>query len=277
MSRIVNDNFGPAGRTTTAVKANAKFTAVATATSSLSEVNVRHEGIDARNLADNYIVVKSIYADNDNSSEDFQYNMVGTYGGAFEVNHTGSSPSAGSGLLLDMSSSPMVLKNNDLLRIFHACVLTQDDGYGRVTQPATDYFMITFPVWDITSASLSNFETLPAHDSDLNNAATTQVDIDLEANKSGGIALYAMTGRNVVSGTDFLMRRNGMSVWHYKHGGADQTIYGIRINANGPYQYVQIGTSVRGWEQVTVSSTGITHVKMSHGHVGALQMRGGQP
>lgn len=278
MSRIVNTNFGPAGTTTAAANANTKFTGVATATGAIDESNVRHEGIDRRNLDNNYIVVKTAYDDNGNQSEDFQYNKSGTHGGAFEVNHEGSPPSAGNGLEINMSSSPMVIKDGDLVRIYHSTVLSKHDGVGfGVPSALFQWFMVTFPVWDTTSGSLANFVTLPLHPTALNDPSTSQVNVDLEANKSGGIALYQPFGPDGGGGS-VLSRQNGMACWHYKHSGADLTVYGIRINANGPYKYVQVG-GVRGWEQPPLIDA-LVHLgwlKFSHGHVAVVQLRGGQP
>lgn len=278
MSRIVNTNFGPAGTTTAAANANTKFTDVATATGAIDESNVRHEGIDRRNLADNFIMVRSAYVDNGNLGEEFTYSLSNSHAESQPVNHAGSPPAAGTGLLVNLSASPVVLKAGDLLRIHHSCMVSSHPADGLDTG-VEKFFMATYPEWDITSAALTGFVPMGNLDPAIASDGLGYTVVDLESRSSAGVALYPMNGVRVTSpSTRLVTNRSGFACLQYKHTGADVTVYGVRINVVGPYRYIQntTGSTFRAWATQTTAAT-ITSFRMTRGHMSLMQMRGGQP
>lgn len=240
MSTISTTNF-EAGETTNRTDANNKFSAVATATGSINEENVRSEGIDRRTLATvasgrTEPIVFIDYDDRNNSAA------------TTHAAQTGASSVVLSNVALDMTSSPVTVKAGDLIRIHYTAMLTSindgayatfgaagNDGGSRASNPADAIGVVFFPTWQLSSGGA--FSALTNEANWLSSlTAPAGITINNTTAKSDSIAFCSMEG---VLDTNCFPNRQVHGCWNYKHTGADITLYQIQLNMRGPmvYQY----------------------------------------
>jgi len=240
MSTISTTNF-EAGETTNRTDANNKFSAVATATGSINEENVRSEGIDRRTLTTvaNGRTEPIVFIDYDDRN-----NSAATTHAA----QTGESSVVLSNVALDMTSSPVTVKAGDLIRIHYTAMLTSindgayatfgaagNNGGSRSSNPADAIGVVFFPTWQLSSGGA--FSALTNEANWLSSlTAPAGITINNTTAKSDSIAFCSMEG---VLDTNCFPNRQVHGCWNYKHTGADITLYQIQLNMRGPmvYQY----------------------------------------
>jgi len=303
MSKISNSNV-LIGSTASAASANAKFSDVVTATNDIDAANVAYQGIDTKQLKDNYLIERRGYVDNGvtNATAGVAYNMVkdGSFNsGAQAVNHVGST-AASTGLLLDFSSNPLTLKDGDMLRVWHSCHLYKHE-YGNFISGAGGsyagnvfYACATYPVWALTPAFAASgttptgFESFPGLSTSWVNTTLgssqpimiQQPDYSGSYNKRGyGIALYPLHGTKIGT-SEMRTRYTGGSTLNYLHSGSDLTVYAMRVFFLGPLQYHRYNYGGADFLSFTASNTSVganfNNAYISHGHIGFMQMRGGK-
>jgi hypothetical protein len=241
MSTISTTNF-EAGDTTDRTDANNKFSAVATATGSINEENVRSEGIDRRTLTSvasgrTEPIVFIDYDDRDNSAA------------TTHAAQTGEASVVLSNVALDMTSSPVTVTDGDLIRIHYTAFLTsindgpyatygaagEDHGGATASNPADAIGVVFFPTWQLSSGGA--FSALTNEANWLSSlTAPDGIAINNTTAKSDSIAFCSMEG---YLNTDCFPVRQIHGCWNYKHTGADITLYQIQLNMRGPmvYQY----------------------------------------
>ena len=287
MSNITNDNVGPAGTVAAAADVNTKFAAVATATATINESNVRSEAIDRHTLqANGGTLVHSSYVANNGAASTTEYNgLTGTastylsHGGGLEIDLTGL---AGGGL--------SVLAG-DLVRIHFAVHLRKHsndnfvpnlDGLtGAANVDTCGLCLIVFPVWDIGSG----FVVLPNR-SDLTASVSAGSGISIDpaiapaAYKTDGFAFYPLTGQD--DGVD-------CNVFKTMHGSAVHLatspflLEKIRLYLRAPLNYQSDSTGARkelGVKDFTAApwNSFITlpwNFTMERGHMALTVLRGG--
>ena len=307
MSKISNSNVLTGG-TATAAEANAKFSDVATATSDIDGDNVAYQGIDANQLKDNYLVVKCGYVDNGvtNATAGMPYNAFvdGTsMTGSQPIDHYGTTANS-TGMLLDFSSDPLVLKDGDLLRVWHGCHLYKHEygnlilvGNGAYVSPAGrvgNAVACTYPMWALRSdwaviPAANGFEPFPGWEekwrqSTWGSASGEQVQIQ-QPTYSGsynsrcyGLALHQLHGTRI-SSSEMRVRHTGGSTLNYIHQGSDLRVYAMRVFFLGPMMYIRYtatGVDFLAFRSIGKSTAAnFNQIYFSHGHVGFMQMRGG--
>ena len=240
MSTISTTNF-EAGDTTDRTDANNKFSAVATATGSINEENVRSEGIDRRTLTSvasgrTEPIVFIDYDDRDNTAA------------TTHTLQTGECSVVLSNVALNMTSSPVTVKAGDLIRIHYTAFLTSindgpyatygaagEDGGPRTNNPADAIGVVFFPTWQLSSGGA--FSALTNEANWLSSlTAPDGIAINNTTAKSDSIAFCSMEG---YLNSDCFPVRQIHGCWNYKHTGADITLYQIQLNMRGPmvYQY----------------------------------------
>ena len=297
MSKVSNTNV-IVGDTVSTSEVDAKFSDVNTATSSINAENVSYQGVDYVNLKSNYLVVKSGYVDNEVTSATaaMSYSVVkdGSAGsGAQPLDHLGSTANS-TGLLLDFRADPLVLKDGDLLRVWHACHLYKHEwgnflyiptgAYGIENLCAATYPMLSFD----SNLSTPNFLPFPgisggwmdSTDSGAEKIEIQQPDYSGSANhRSYGVALYPLHGTKIGT-TEMRVRYTGGSTLNYQHQGSDITIYGIRVFLYAALHYKMQSSGSDGYLAFESSSsthgTNLNNLYFSHGHIGFMQMRGGK-
>ena len=307
MSKLSNSNV-LINSVASASVVNDKFSDVNTATSDIDANNVAYQGVDTGQLKDNYLIVRRGYVDNEvtSASAGMPYNAVvdGSFmSGSQPIDHVGST--AGStGLLLDFSSNPLVLKDGDLLRIWHSChlykheygnlILTANGGYTSPAGSVGHLVACTYPMWSLRSdwntvPAATGFEPFPGWEekwrqSTWGSAAGEQVQIQ-QPTYSGtynsrcyGLAVYPLHGSKI-SSSEMRCRYTGGSTLNYQHSGSDLTVYAMRVFFLGPMRYVRYSSSgVDFLAYMSINSSiaaNFNQIYFSHGHVGFMQMRGG--
>ena len=297
MSKVSNTNV-IVGDTVSTSEVDAKFSDVNTATSSINAENVSYQGVDHMNLKSNYLVVKSGYVDNGvtDATAAMPYSVVknGSAGsGAQPLSHLGSTASS-TGLLLDFRADPLVLKDGDLLRVWHACHLYKHEwgnflyiktgAYGIENLCAATYPMLSYD----SNLSTPNFLPFPGisggwmdnTDSGAEKIEIQQPDYSGSDNyRSYGVALYPLHGTKIGT-TEMRVRYTGGSTLNYQHQGSDITIYGIRVFLYAALHYKMQSSGSDGYLAFESSSstygTNFNNLYFSHGHIGFMQMRGGK-
>ncbi len=305
MSTISTTNF-EAGDTTDRTDANNKFSAVATATGSINEENVRSEGIDQRQLAPHIYstgrMEPVVYAD-------YTTNCISTITSNTYTNEDGTDAfyiSHGDGLHLNWTGpgvgpdGGVIVKEGDLVRIHFDIFLSKidDAGYAtngpagpnttsRVNNRPDAIGILFFPMWRINGggsftpltneADLDASLTAPASIT-FNNVANTKVD---------SVAFCSMEG---YLDTDCFAARTVHGSWNYVHSGADITINEIKLYCRGPmvYQWDAGGGGSRVFHapvwgtgryatpylDIPAGGGSNFDITLSNGHLGAVIMRG---
>ena len=301
MSKISNSNVltgNPASSSAT----NTKFSDVTTATGDIDEQNVAYQGIDSGQLKDNYIVVKRGFVSNDSSGSTTPYSALkdGSFGsGVQAVSHVGSTANS-TGLLLDFSSDPMVLKDGDLLRVWHSLSLFKHEwgdyisvAGGAYASGGAHYVTTTFPMWATSSTFTASgtgtgFEPFPGWSTQWTRSTMSGGDpIQVQQpgmsgssynSRSYGLALYNLHGVRM-SSSELRVRHSGGSTLNYLHQGSDLTIYAIRVFTVGPVYYQRYSSSGADFlsmtEATTAHAANFNNFYFGHGQIGFMQMRGG--
>ena len=303
MSKISNSNVltgNPASSSAT----NTKFSDVTTATGDIDEQNVAYQGVDSGQLKDNYIVVKRGFVSNDTEGSTTPYSALkdGSYGsGVQAVGHVGSTANS-TGLLLDFSSEPMVLKDGDLLRVWHSLSLFKHEwgdyisvAGGAYASGGAHYVTTTFPMWS-TNSSFSKtgptavgFEPFPGWSTQWTRTTMSGGDpIEVQQpgmsgssynSRSYGLALYNLHGVRM-SSSELRVRHTGGSTLNYVHQGTDLTVYAIRVFTVGPVHYQRYSSSGADFLSMTEATTAhaayFNNFYFGRGQIGFMQMRGGK-
>ena len=304
MSKVSNSNV-IVGSPVSASSINSKFSDVVTATSSIDENNLSYGAVDSVQLKDNYIVVKRGFVDNDSAGSTTPYSALkdGSHGsGVQAVSHVGSTANS-TGLLLDFSSSPMVLKDGDLLRVWHSLSLYKHEwgdyinpsagAGGAYTSGSVHYVTTTFPMWATSSTFTASgtgtgFEPFPGWSTQWTRSTMSGGDpIQVQQpgmsgssynSRSYGLALYNLHGVRM-SGSELRVRHSGGSTLNYVHQGSDLTIYAIRVFTVGPVHYQRYSSSGVDFLSMTEAATAIganfRNFYFGRGQIGFMQMRGG--
>ena len=309
MSKISNSNV-LTGDTASSSATNTKFSDVATATSSIDANNVRYEGVDNIQLKDNYLVVRRGYVDNEVTDATAGVAYSALNNGAVDsglqaVGHVGSTKYS-TGMLLDFSSDPLVLKDGDLLRIWHSCHLFNHEygqmlsiGTGAYTGGLDKHVFTTFPMWSIgptfsktasaSAPSGTGFEPFPGWNTEWTSTMSGSPSSPIQIQQPGmsgssynsltyGLALYPLHGVSI-SSSEMRVRYTGGSTLNYLHQGSNLTVYGIRIFTLGPVYYDRYTSGSTTYlafkEASTAIASAFNNVYFSMGHIGFMQMRGG--
>ena len=302
MSMISNTNV-LTGTTVSSSSVNNKFSDVAAATGDIDASNVRYEGIDSAQLKNNYLVVRSGYVHNEvpSSATDTPYSALkdgSLNSGVQAVSHVGSTANS-TGLLLDFSSVPLTLQDGDLLRVWHSCHLYKHEYGEYITTGGgaynnVDYVFTTFPMLSTVSTfsksgtSSSGFEPFPGWSDQWNRSTMSGGDpIQIQQpgmsgsaynSRSYGLALYPLHGTKI-SSSEMRTRYTGGSTLNYLHKGSSLTVYAIRIFTVGPVFYERYSSAGVDFLSFTEASTAhgaaFSNAHFSYGHVGFMQMRGG--
>ena len=296
MSTISTTNF-EAGETTDRTDANNKFSAVATATGSINEENVRSEGIDQRQLA--------THAYSTGRMEplvhiDITDNLSG--GAIVDTAYNGQTGQAkfdltgGSDLLLDFTSLTggyLAVAAGDLIRIHYTIYFKQhsDDTYTSAGEdhgsadgcPADGIGLVVFPTWKLTGGG--SHEMLP-NEVDLVTGfgPSAGVTFNNTTAKTDSISFISLEGGNDTNGPDYdYPERMVHGTWNYI---ADQayTVYELRLSARGPmvYQgdrqlYVPTWGADRyasGYMDIPSRAAKTFDLTISNGQLGIIVMRG---
>lgn len=307
MSKISNSNV-LVGSGADAAPTNTKFSDVATATGDIDANNVAYQGIDSGQLKDNYLVVRRGYVDNGvtDATAAIAYPALkagGANSGVQSVDHVGSTTSS-TGLLIDLSSNPLVLKDGDILRIWHSCHLYKHEHGNMITGyssgPPAAYVvsqssMVTFPgiAWGTggasfgkTGGSLHGWEAFPGWDQNWMNSTDSGQEVKFISGpsdttyRSYGLAKYPLHGAKI-SSTEMRTRYTGGSALNYVHSGSEVYVWGLRVFMYGPVAYNPLTPASLGYSSFSmVSSTTafgalVDNFHISMGHIGFMQMRGG--
>lgn len=269
MAKITNDNIGTPGTATNAATANAKFTDITTATTtSLSNLNVRAQGVDTPNIASTGLI------------QDFQFynnSLIPVGGGlpwALVSNGTAAVPIIDPGVPANIAqisyAGGLTLEAGDILRIQFTVELERHNA-ATVTTPYPDTqaspMAIAFVLWDITDNTLANFEPLPGRASlEAAVAAGNSIIID---NHNGAQTNYMTDGCAIFSYNCCPITgapthghvhqvSPGMLVYQRPIPSPNLTVYGIRLFLRGQMIYEQSGAA--GHRVFTVGAGGnITH------------------
>ena len=302
MSKISTTNF-EAGETTDRTDANNKFSAVATATGSINEENVRSEGIDKRHLVTHgYSIGRMeplVYL---NSSNNLNSGAIvdTTYAGQngtqkFELNG-GANPD----LVISFTGLPggrLEVATGDLIRIHYTIYLKDqsDNDYtsagNNLTSspgnPADGIGLVVFPTWKLTGGGAH--EMLPNEVNLINNfGPNAGITFNNSNAKTDSISFVSMEGDTSTPATSFggECERMVHGTWNYV---ADQayTIYELRLYGRGPMVYRSDGAGNRQlyvptWgagryasSYMRIPWTGSTFdFTMSNGQLGIIVMRG---
>lgn len=306
MSTISTTNF-EAGETTNRTDANNKFSAVATATGSINEDNVRSEGIDQRQLAPHVYpggrLEPIVYADyTTNCASSITSNTYTDSGstptdgtGAFYISH-------GDGLHLNwtaLSGGGVVVKAGDLIRIHFDIFLEKinDPGYasngpagpkagGRLNNRPDPIGILFFPLWKINGAA--SFTNL-TNEADLDNTITAPAGIPFNNTANTKVDSVAFCSMEGYLDTDCFPVRTVHGSWNYVHTGADITINEIKLYARGPVVYQFDSTSstrvfhapvwgtgryANNYLDIPASGASNFNITLGNGHLGAVIMRG---
>ena len=299
MAKLTTTNF-EAGETTDSAATNTKFSAVATATATINEDNVRSEGIDKRQL-ENYAhstgrMEPMVYADYTTNAltsiPTFDY--TGKTGIAdFPITH-------GDNLLLDWSAlagGGITIKAGDLVRIHFNILLDKindvDYGtYGPAGNNTNDrqhnrpdpIGVIFFPKWQINGSG--SWVVLP-NEAHWDATLVAPADIAIENSstlKSESIAFCSMEG--FPDSGDCNSNRSVHGSWAYIHTGADIVLNKLRLHARGPMVYwmtganrvfraMSWGTGRYGAGYLEIPGTGTNFtITLTTGGLGIMVMRG---
>ena len=274
MAKIKNDNIGTPGTPTNAAAANAKFTDITTATTtSLSNLNVKAQGVDLPNISSTGLI------------QDFRSYHNGATVRPWALVNDGTSAIAiaggGSTAEIDYGVGGITLAAGDVLRIqFSVALESHSDGAAGAIYPdnEADCMMVAFVMWDIDDSG--NFVPLPARASlGTPGAVASQIIID---NHDGarpnymtdGCAVFSYNCCPVAGGVGYPSQvSQGMLVYQRPLPGASQTVYAIRLFLRGRMDYRQSGAG--GHRVFSVGAGGnITH-NIDYVHLMSMHMRHG--
>lgn len=298
MSTISTTNF-EAGETTNRTDANTKFTAVATATASINEENVRSEGVDKRQLAAHGYsggrMEPVVYID-------YETNCAATITSNTYTNEDGTDAfyiSHGGGLHIDWSAltgGGVVVKAGDLVRIHFDIFLSKidDAGYAsngpagpnttsRVNNRADAIGILFFPLWKINGGSFTQL----ANEADLDASLTAPASINFNNTANTKVDSVAFCSMEGYLQTDCFAARTVHGTWNYVHTGADITINEIKLYCRGPMVYQWTGGSrvfhapvwgtgryANDYLDIPAAGGSNFDITLSNGHLGATVMRG---
>tara|TARA_R100000329_G_scaffold52616_1_gene48337 strand:- start:479 stop:1375 length:897 start_codon:yes stop_codon:yes gene_type:complete len=296
MSTISTTNF-EAGETTNRTDANNKFSAVATATGSINEENVRSEGIDTRQLTTHAYsigrmepVVYLSATDNLNSGAivDTTYSAQnGTQ--KFELNG-GANPD----LVMSFTGLPgghLAIASGDLIRIHYTIYLKKHSdagfascgdnsvGVGKEGNPADGIGLVIFPTWKLTGAG--THEMFPNEVNLVNNfGPSAGVTFNNSNAKTDSISFVSMEGE--ADSGDSWPERMVHGSWSHVATQA-YTVYELRLYGRGPMVYQgdrQLYVPTWGADRYAASlmeipGSGTTFdFTMSNGQLSIMVMRG---
>jgi len=299
MSKISTANF-EAGETTNRTDANNKFSAVATATGSINEENVRSEGIDKRQLAvRNSVIGRTeplVYinaTDNLNSGAIVDTTYAGQNGTQkFELNG-----SANPDLVIDLTGLPggyLSISSGDLIRIHYSIYFKShndtagsaftscgEEGSGKEGNPADGIGLVIFPTWKLSGGGAH--EMFPNEVNLVNNfGPSAGVTFDNNTAKTDSISFVSMEGAAASALRGGETERMVHGTWSHV-ATQSYTVYELRLYGRGPmvYQgdrqlYVPTWGSDRyhtDYMDVPVSGTTFDFT-MSNGQLGIMVMRG---
>ncbi len=275
MSTITTTNF-EAGEITDRAATNTKFSAVATATGSINEDNVRSEGIDKRQLA--------AHAYSTGRMEplvhlDITDNLSG--GAIADTAYNGQTGQAkfdltgGSDLLLDFTSLAggyLAVATGDLIRIHYTIYFKQhsDDTYTSPGEahgsssngnPADGIGLVVFPTWKLTGGGA---HAMLPNEVDLVTGFGPSAGVTFNGTtaKTDSISFVSLEGGNDTIKTNLSFpERMVHGTWNYI---ADQayTVYELRLSARGPMVY-QAGTAAGNPRQLYAPTWGADRYKSS--------------
>jgi hypothetical protein len=269
MPIINNDNISPTLTTTSATDMNTKLTDVASASAGLDDDNVRGEGIDRRNLGATALLKSIEWTTNDATTSTTYAAEDG--GLPFEINH-------GSDLRQGYGPTGITIEDGDLIRVKFSVYV--DEVSQVLTTTLAAYCLLIFPTWDITDATLTNFECFPDK-ADLFRTAVAPYPVDISGGfgetdiSTSGIALYPITGYD--TGATIEVKKNMHGSLIYQHSGASVTLYGIRIYGRGPMHYEHHGTPGADGRAFVYdpAAFGTVDFEISRGSLGVIIMHKG--
>lgn len=254
MSTLTTTSF-IAGEATDVAATNTKFAAVATATATINEENVRSEGIDKRQLAAHaystgrmeplvYIdtannlnsgVIEDTVYSGQNGTQKFE--LDGDPGG---LNHPPLVLS-----LTGLAGGHLAIATGDLIRIHYTIYLKShsdgpfascgDDHVSSPGNPADGIGLVVFPTWKLTGGGAH--QMLPNEVNLINNFGPgAGVTVNNTTSKADSISFISMEGAadSATTGGDCVRMVHGS--WNYV---ADQayTVYELKLYGRGPMVY----------------------------------------
>ena len=251
MSTISTTNF-EAGETTDRAATNTKFSAVATATASINEDNVRSEGVDKRQLAAHAYstgrmepLVHIDVANNLNSGAIVDTTYPGQNGTQkFELDGLVPNPALVLSLT-GLAGGHLAIATGDLIRIHYTIYLkSHSDGEyascgqnisGNGGNPADGIGLVIFPTWKLTGGGAH--EMLPNEVNLFNDfGPAAGVTFNNTTAKTDSISFISMEGAAdaAAKGGDCVRMVHGS--WNYI---ADQayTVYELKLYGRGPMVY----------------------------------------
>tara|TARA_R110000751_G_scaffold285409_1_gene389696 strand:+ start:2688 stop:3587 length:900 start_codon:yes stop_codon:yes gene_type:complete len=251
MSTLTTTNF-VAGEATDVAATNTKFAAVATATATINEENVRSEGIDKRQLAAHAYstgrMEPLVYIDTANNLNSGSI-VDTTYSGQngtqkFELDGGVGNPA----LVLPLTGlagGHLAIATGDLIRIHYTIYLKShsdgpfascgDDHGSSPGNPADGIGLVVFPTWKLTGGGAH--EMLPNEANLINNFGPgAGVTVNNTTSKADSISFVSMEGADPTNnlGGDCVRMVHGS--WSYV---ADQayTVYELKLYGRGPMVY----------------------------------------
>lgn len=257
MSLIKNDSFEP-GKTILSSEVNAKFTDAETATADLDATNVRNEGIDRKNI-DDAGILRHWYQTANGVTTSTNY-VLREGRNAFYLAH-------GTGMEISFGAGGIAVGDDEMLRLHYSVVLEKIDNYTWAPGP-TNEFVTFFPVWDITSNALANYETLPDHMDLLTDRGAGDIFMPVvpsgaDENQTDGYIVLQAYGNDDGAGAYWIVRTGHGSWTWLNETGSSQTIYGIKIYGRGLLTLnYNTGTSEQSWYySTTAGDTEDIHVE----------------
>mgnify|MGYP001181259857 CR=1 FL=1 len=302
MSTISTTNF-EAGETTDRTDANNKFSAVATATGSINEENVRSEGIDKRQLTTHAYstgrmepLVYLSATDNLNSGAivDTTYSAQnGTQ--KFELNGGTPGPGPNPDLVISFTGLPgghLAIASGDLIRIHYTIYLKKHSdsafascgdnsvGVGKEGNPADGIGLVIFPTWKLTGAG--THEMLTNEVNLVNNfGPSAGVTFNNSNAKTDSISFVSMEGQ--ADSGDALTDRMVHGSWSHIATQA-YTVYELRLYGRGPMVYQgdrqlyvptwQADRYAAGLMEIPYTGAPNFDFTMSNGQLSIMVMRG---
>lgn len=240
MSKITNLNIGTPGTATAVAATNTKFTEVATATGAINGDNIRTQGVDRTNIqASAASHLQTLYSYN-NESHSPPWTIASNGASAVPIE------SGGNKAELDYNAG-IVLNEGDILRL-HYTVHFKGHSRGTSTHNfvavISDPMCLVFPLWDITSDSLTGYVNMP-NQAELDRASSLGDFIQID-NYDGGQTVYRTDGTVVLdyfSAPDLGGERrpeqvgHGMMVYQHPVGAGALTVFGVKLHLRGQMGY----------------------------------------
>ena len=314
MSKVFSTNVGLPPPSTqplvTAADVNAKFTAIATATSAINNDNIRSEGVDIRQLATTSPVLnRAIYTYNswdDGTTNSFTIGTGG--GGSIKTNMGGRAAvrlvyaiGSGNSRLTFGNSTPLVLNQGDMLRFHYSFTLHTVDldaisasfpVSASVDREAIIFFPVYHPTPTTTPNTMANAFVFPGRAEWWGSDHVTPVSIPQTDPPSAstspnerllddGIAVHELAAEDIVVGESCKPIRRLHGCLNYIHESAiPLTIYEMSV-ATTPIMnlrhFVAPGYDTRCW---IVSSTDLTPtypltIKLERANLSAIVIKKG--